>query len=85
MSGKSRAVVALVAAGAVAVIAGVAVVIGSSASGAADLKSRTNGPDPAGVTVHRSTQDPDQVRRYWTPERLKQANDNTRSRPGSQF
>lgn len=80
MSGKSRVMLALAAAGTAAVAVGVAVAVGSSASGATGSTSKTSQ-----VTVHRSTQDPDQVRRYWTPQRLKQADDHTRSRTGPQF
>lgn len=75
-------VLVLAAAGTVGVVV---LVVGYRASGAADSKSRSVNSDPAAVTVHRSTQDPDQVKRYWTPERIKQAGDKMRARTDPQF
>jgi hypothetical protein len=63
----------------------VVLVVGYRASRVVGSKSRSVNSDPAAVTVHHSTQDPDQVRRYWTPERIKQAGDNMRARTDPQF
>jgi hypothetical protein len=35
--------------------------------------------DPNAPVVHRSTQDPADVQNYWTPERIRQAQENTRN------
>jgi hypothetical protein len=39
-------------------------------------------PDPEVAVVHRSTQDPQEVRRHWTPDRMRQAHENMRHRTG---
>lgn len=83
MSRKSRLALGLVA-GTAAVVAVVAVVAGARASGAAGPKGPARATDPAAAVAHRSTQDPDQVRRYWTPERIRRADENMRRRSGPQ-
>lgn len=52
--------------------AGVAAVVTVAQAGAATPA------DPATPVVHHSKQDPADVRRYWTPERIRQAQENMR-------
>jgi hypothetical protein len=71
----SKKVAVVVAATVVAVLAGATAAIAMSRTG-------TSTPDPASrdaPVVHRSKQDPDEVQKYWTPERIREAQQNMRN------
>jgi ABC-type oligopeptide transport system substrate-binding subunit len=61
-----------------------AVVAGLAAAGLSAAAARQPGtaPGPETAVEHRNTQDPAEVDRHWTPDRIRQADENMRHQSG---